>query len=106
MTDDTDTVLRKARKLIQIGWTKGANARNNRQVVVPWNSPYATCFCIYGAVRRSIQELGMSDMLDYPVMRRLHYAAPMGFNAIDVNDCAQSKRDVLDLIDRALEQGI
>ena len=102
MNDDVKQVLTKARKLIEIGWTRGANARNNRQRITPITSPDATCFCIHGAVCRATHDLQLPDEISYRAMDRLDAVTPGGVSAVFFNDQASTKTQVLDLIDKAI----
>mgnify|MGYP000169703970 CR=1 FL=1 len=98
-------VLAKARKLISIGWTRNAIARNNKNQEVSVLNDDATCFCLWGATLRAAYDLEV--MSPYPVthsiMRELNHFIPDGMGAIQFNDQCVSKKPVLDLIDRALE---
>lgn len=102
MNDDVNRVLSKARKLIEIGWTRGANARDGRGVMLTIDDPRATCFCLHGAVCRATHELQLSDEVTYAAMTRLDNLTPNGLSAVAYNDGASSKRPILDLIDKAL----
>lgn len=58
MTDEAESprlqVLRRARALLEAGWTQHLLARDaDGKSVAPW-SDRATCFCLLGALQRSI----------------------------------------------------
>lgn len=102
MNDDVKQVLTKARKLIEIGWTRGANARNNRHQELPITSSDATYFCVHGAVCRATHDLQLPDEISYRAMERLDAVTPGGVSAVFFNDQASTKTQVLDLIDKVL----
>lgn len=46
--------------LEQYGWTQGYFARDKSGMTMPSMSPYATCFCAVGAIKRSDFPTGSS----------------------------------------------
>lgn len=108
MTNNEVEILRRARKLIEIGWTRNANARNNRNAEVSVNDPTATCFCLYGAILRASTNLPVASpsAMTHDLIRQLRQFLPAdlgAFGVIQWNDTCTTKKPVLDLIDRALE---
>lgn len=94
----TYEVLRKARALIDIGWTKGASARNKRHESTSCLAPNAICWCIGGAIDRAAAELDVDSFEAYN-------ALGMDLDAIIAfNDSQPSKKPILALFDRALEK--
>lgn len=102
MTDQTVRVLTKARKLIDIGWTRGVAARNIRQREIELRSPEAVCFSLWGALQRATHELKIHDMEAHRAARLLDRLA--GGPISEFNDAQQYKRPVLDLLDRAIRE--
>lgn len=47
-----DDVIRGARALIAKGWTQGASARDHRGQPTSPLGPFATSFCLIGAIKR------------------------------------------------------
>lgn len=99
---DVKAVLRKARALIDIGWTKGTYARNQRHEPTDECGPSAICWCVYGALIRASSELKapLSSSIDI-LWKHLdpEYGGLAAFN-----DAQPSKKPVLALFDRTLEK--
>ena len=51
-------VLKKARELVQAGWTQEQDACGSAGEKVAFSSPEAKCFCATGAISRAAYELG------------------------------------------------
>lgn len=110
-------VLKAARKLIERpeSWTQGSFAATANDGSVDADvstySPYANCFCAWGAVRRAASDMG-DIMLELPAMHALTKALdrddggelPGGHIACWNDMPGRKHADVLALFDRAIEQ--
>lgn len=48
-------ILREAARLVRLGWTKGAPARDSQGLPVVSDDPEAVCWCAYGALTKAVQ---------------------------------------------------
>lgn len=86
--------LRKARALIEHGWTRGSLAKTEHGQQVDSLDPRARRFCAVGALDR----VGGLDCY-----RHLASVLPPGVKKVaDFNDAQRSKKPVLGLYDRAI----
>ena len=105
--------LKKARNLIEGGWTRSAYARNKDGKAVPYNHSSACRFCLLGAVYRSIEpiknnrdqtvlHIEMRNALESALKSNLSAASRL--DLVGFNDyCVAGKSQVLDLFDEAIE---
>lgn len=70
-------ILRKARKLLEKGWTQGHWARDKEGLPADWASKEAACFCLGGAMRRAVVDAGAHAVEYHAATRELHTV--MGF---------------------------
>lgn len=99
---DVKAVLKKARALIDIGWTKGTYARNQRHEPTAECSRAAICWCVYGALIRASSELHVPLSPAIDILYK--HLEPEYGGLADFNDAQPSKKPVLALFDRALEK--
>jgi hypothetical protein len=86
--------LKKTRRLILKGWTRGAYARDARRRAVPYDSKTAVCWCLMGAVDRAAGPVGdVEDALNQ---------ALGAYSLAGFNDSQKTKGPVLALIDKAI----
>jgi hypothetical protein len=90
-------ILKRARELINQGWTKSAYARDKDGLKVPNSSSKAVCWCVEGAIYRAAYEL---DYDSYP-SRRMFQNIYGGM--VDFNDAiARNKEQVLTAFDKVI----
>lgn len=92
--------LRRARALIERpeAWTKGTSARWHRQPV-DVESPLATCWCAFGAIRRQSVDRATQDRA---IGRLRRFSGP---NVVDWNDAPErTHAEVIEAFDRAIEK--
>ncbi|BCJ91802.1 hypothetical protein IZ6_25370 [Terrihabitans soli] len=83
-------------------WTKGAMARDRFGETVMSYGSDASCFCLYGAVRRASDELGLTSYRSWAITS-LNTAA--GGCMITFNDREKTRhQDVIALLDRAIQE--
>lgn len=104
MTDTSETkrLLLAARLLLDRPehWTKNAFGRRSPDSPpTGWSNPYATCFCLMGAVRRASEQTGVSSLHATIALRTV-----LGNNGITCfnDDPSTTHEDVLAAIDRAI----
>ena len=98
--------LRKARKLIDAGWTRDSYARDDKGHTVDRFSDSATCFCALGALDRVVGDSGGIARLE-DAFETLSSVLPARCNGsvVDFNDrVAKDKDEVLAAFDRAIAE--
>lgn len=92
--------LELTKEVVQKGWTKNYFARNADQDPVPITHPYATCFCLVGALRR----VSNVRMVEIPIEAQLALQRVVGRQSIpDFNDDPETtKEDVINAIEEAI----
>lgn len=93
--------LKKARKLIDKGWTKGAFARTKSGKECFSQSPNAVKFCLLGAVSSVFLDSSGYDHAKKALARTLPNSE---LGIAQFNDNCKNKQQVLDLIDRAISR--
>lgn len=96
--------LKQARRLIaEKGWTQDTYARDANGERVDEDSRQATCFCIYGAVKRAkpqwLVEQDTMDCLDDLAAGITGFRNIVGFN----DRPTTTREDVLAALDQAIE---
>jgi hypothetical protein len=91
--------LRKAKALIERGWTQGAFARRANGRVIGYESDDASCFCIAGALMRVTPLISDFERLCHPLTRAT------GSPRLDHwNDApGRTQAEVLAAFDKAIE---
>lgn len=97
-------VLRRARELIEKGWTTKwfAKTKTGRRCAV--NSPYATFWCAMGALQRAVVDTGYHDGTHELMRRHLYPMIDFSFASIAAwNDEAErTQSDVIELFNKAI----
>lgn len=97
-------MLVEARKLIsnKENWTQGAYAQDSKGRPVTGRSPYATCFCAFGAIDK-IAEMAFNPVKS--IRSQLEYLDLFteDIGVIKYND-SHTHEEVLSLFDKAIEQ--
>jgi hypothetical protein len=88
--------LKKTRRLILKGWTRGAFARNDRRRPVTYDSKTAVCWCLLGAIDRAAGPVGDADV------EEALQTVLGGADLASFNDTQKTKWPVLALIDKAI----
>jgi hypothetical protein len=102
-------LIEAKRRLLENGWTKRAFARNSQGVTVGWEDPSAACFCVSGAVRRAVLDIGgppsmRPEQFNYCIsILDQKTRAKAGINIIDFNDSDKTTLDeVVEVFDQAI----
>lgn len=106
MRDEVIEGLKKARTLLENGWTTGKTARNSRGESVGVYDPTACSFCVLGAVWRVgcfVDPLG--GEMEELVRRAIRVRVPLGSHAPGTYNDAEgrTKEEILSVIDEAIE---
>lgn len=88
--------LKRVRRLIVKGWTRGWYARNARRQRVDARSKTAVCWCLRGAIERAARQQALS------VERCLHRVLDEDGGLATFNDTQKTRAPVLALIDKAI----
>lgn len=98
-------VLDEASVTIQLGWTQGCSARHTDGLPVDVNHPYATSWCLTGAIRKAVSERRggnrlLNSAMDYVRIVGGHAFASLGLSAW--NDLAgRTRRQVYEVLVQA-----
>jgi len=104
-----NNILRRAIRLIGLGWTKGSYARTAGVNAIPYTAPEACQFCSLGAIYRAAIDLGEDRngnvTLDARAKLRKVIAAVYGENDIvEFNDSPiRKKEEVLAAFKKAVD---
>lgn len=103
----TDTqyavVMNDAKVLLtSVGWTQGELARNSKGTKVEPNDPTAVCYCVEGAITKTIYDRFKAQP-DFRIINKktgLHHSCTSMFEYNDI--VAHSVDDVTNLLDEAI----
>ena len=111
-------ILNKAADLLEnVGWTKGASARNEEGYPINFGSEKATCFCLIGAILKAkLMLLGYKfededDKWDQSKLNALNQVSnQLGIETgliplAEWNDSQQSKKEVVQVLRDAANKG-
>lgn len=98
-------VLARARVIVKNGWTKGAFGRTKGGTAVAATHPQAVRRCAIGALQKARKDLGASDSTYARALSEIAKGVPKTAPGLTSwqDYPATTKRDVLDLFDRAIE---
>ena len=98
------TILERAIKLVEAGWTQYAYARDANGKAVDWRSGAATSFCAVGAILRAMHDLVGAPKDDHiGVYIRIVYPQGKGRrNLMHCNDTSTKER-TLQLMQKKME---
>ncbi len=95
MTTETAEVLRKARALVEEGWTQGAMSRDARGYKSLTSTAAPVCFCAIGAIQEADPK---SCLAAATALGRI-----VGGSIIDFNDApGRTQQEVIAAFDRAI----
>lgn len=93
--------LKRARKLVEKGWTRGALARDRQGREIHVDSKRACRVCSMGALERALKP---TELTYGRAFEALVECLPANYlNVADFNDSCATKRPVLEAFDRAIE---
>lgn len=98
--EETLSILKDAKELIEKGWTQGCMARDSHGIYALYDSKEAVCFCITGALWR----VGQGEDVVIPLIRLMQHAAgiPEDRFISSWNDEAErTQEEVVALFDKA-----
>lgn len=89
----TNVILERAIEILETkGWCQNSSAKDSKGYAVDWDSPFATCFCLTGAVYRATKDLGLRLHYSDDVFIRLYHLN--NFNSLaDFNDGSNRRRE-------------
>lgn len=100
--------LRKARGLLEKGWTKGAYARNAEGQKTAWLSPEATCWCARGALLAAAEVNGdfYSENWDNvnKITSIIEHRPCGGLGLLDFNDAQDTVEPILAVFDEVIAE--
>lgn len=102
-TDETTTLLIRARALIERGWCRGANARDAKGSAIESQSKDATAWCAAGALFAA----GLvpdDECWHHPVVRHFQAAIGGNRNIQGFNDDQETVEPILAAFDRAIKR--
>jgi hypothetical protein len=99
-------VLKRARVLLERGWTQEALARDAENIPCPYMYPEAFKFCALGAIRRSVYELTKGRLVDEVTSNariQLQRCLPQGYTDLALyNDSLSTVAPLLAVFDKAI----
>lgn len=102
MLEQVLDVLKKARSYVERGWISRAMARDSAGELVHPCDPYATCWCLSGAIRAA-QGQKLIPQVEIEITKLLREVGGFNKPVYQWNDDPdRTKYEVLELLDRAL----
>lgn len=106
MNIETRSILTRTKELLDKGWTRQANARDDEEQEVSVIRDNATCFCLEGALLRALHEHGVSrdSANEDAVFERVQRHLPTKYNCLFAwnDEEGRTKEEVIAVVDKAL----